>query len=537
MFMMRKKNDIQSPRDLMIKPFIGRKSELIKLKNLYDRKNTCLTVIKGRRRVGKSRLGTEFAIKTLNLTCTVSNTSPITFSNPNPNPLSETSCIENKHVPPKGRFFSFAGLAPIKGVTAQTQRDHFGLTLSNYLELSPFTFTNWTDAFNCLSDQLLPGDIVLFDELSWMGKEDPTFVPKLKAWWDTVVLQKPHVFIIFCSSVSVWIEENILKSTAFFGRVNLTITLEPLSLPESAFLLRTYGFKGSTFDIYKLLSVFGGIPWYLEQIDSKCMADENIKMLCFQKDALLVLEFERIFHDVFNGKGTIYKKVLDALKSGMKTLAQIREIIQFARSGTLSALLEHLIECGFVQKQVQWSFKNEKISKQSLYRISDPYVRFYLKNIEANRIKIDSGVYDNMDINLIPGFDAQMALQVENLLLQNRTLLLNAIGINPNDLSFDGPYRQTKTIRSRGCQIDYLVQTRTKNLFVCEFKFKRRELNSEIISEMKEKVASLSVPRGFSIVPVLFHIGGVSEAVVEKDYFYRIIDINDFVDTSKELLL
>jgi len=39
--------------------------------------------------------------------------------------------------------------------------------------------------------------------------------------------------------------------------------------------------------------------------------------------------------------------------------------------------------------------------------------------------------------------------------------------------------KPTKTAQTKGCQINYLVQTRAKNLFLCEFKFKRRELRTE----------------------------------------------------------
>jgi AAA+ ATPase superfamily predicted ATPase len=42
-------------------PFVGRASELQKLKVLYDRKRPTLAVIKGRRRIGKSRLIAEFS--------------------------------------------------------------------------------------------------------------------------------------------------------------------------------------------------------------------------------------------------------------------------------------------------------------------------------------------------------------------------------------------------------------------------------------------------------------------------------------------
>ena len=41
--------------------------------------------------------------------------------------------------------------------------------------------------------------------------------------------------------------------------------------------------------------------------------EKNIKQLAFEKNGLLVLEFDHIFHDLFNGKGTIYKKILHAL--------------------------------------------------------------------------------------------------------------------------------------------------------------------------------------------------------------------------------
>ena len=279
-----------------------------------------------------------------------------------------------------------------------------------------------------------------------------------------------------------------------------------------------------------MLSIVGGIPWYLEQIMPQITTDQNLKRLCFDKDGLLVNEFDQIFHDLFNGRGTTYKRILKALKNGMKTLADIRESLDFAHSGTLSKLVEHLITCGFVSKHAGWSLKTAKLSKQSLYRISDPYIRFYLKYIEPNRSRIDQDYYEHVVLNQIPGFDSIIGFQVETLLLQNRSLLLKAIGINPSDCVFDNPYQQKSTVRGKGCQIDYLVQTRTKNLYLCEFKFKRQEIGAEILDEIQEKINRLSVPRGFAITPVLFHIGGITETVLDNQYFYRIIDIADFLE-------
>ena len=76
---------------MALKPFIGRKQELEKLKALQRKAIPSLVVVKGRRRIGKSRLIAEFASQT-----------------------------------PKHKLWSFAGLAPQDGMTAQTQRDYFG---------------------------------------------------------------------------------------------------------------------------------------------------------------------------------------------------------------------------------------------------------------------------------------------------------------------------------------------------------------------------------------------------------------------------
>lgn len=67
-------------------------------------------------------------------------------------------------------------------------------------------------------------------------------------------------------------------------------------------------------------------------------------------------------------------------------------------------------------------------------------------------------------------------------------------------------------------------------MFICEFKFKRRECGAEIIQDMQEKINTLKIPRGYAAVPVLFHVGGVASVVETAGYFYRIIDIANFLE-------
>ncbi len=473
-----------------MKPFVGRERELQSLEALSKSGRASLAVIKGRRRIGKSRLAEEFG--------------------------------KNKV------FLPFSGLAPVKGVTAQDQRDAFARQLMTLFHLPPFTFTDWSDAFAHLSKHLTEKPtVILFDEISWMGSKDPTFISKLKNWWDLVLQNHPSIILILCGSISTWIDKNIINSTAFFGRVSLYLELVELLIPQCKEFLTLLGFKGSDSDFFKILSITGGVPWYLEQIQVHQTADENIKRLCFEKNGLLVHEFDRIFNDLFSSRGEIYKKIIQVLSQGMHTLADLRKSIAYSLSGTLSQYLKSLEICGFVTKHPDWSLKTGKLGKSILYRLSDNYLRFYIHYIEPNIEKIGQGAFSQIPLSALPGWEPMLGFQLESLLLKNRPLLYQALGIYPQDIVMDNPYIQRVSDRKKGCQIDYLIQMRSNTLFVCEIKMRRRELGAEVIDEMKEKIGSLSTPKGFGTAPVLFHLGPVSDAVLNSSYFYRIIDIAD----------
>jgi uncharacterized protein len=473
-----------------MKPFVGRENELQRLEDLSKSGRACLAVIKGRRRIGKSRLSEEFG---------------------------------------KGKeFLSFSGLAPVKGVTAQDQRDAFAHQLATQFHLPSFTFTDWSHAFAHLSRYLTEKPtLILFDEISWMGLKDPTFTSKLKVWWDLVLQNHPFVVLILCGSISTWIDKNIINSTAFFGRVSLYLELNELSIPECRKLLNLQGFKGSDLDFFKILSVTGGIPWYLEQIQTHQSADENIKRLCFEKNGLLVHEFDRIFNDLFSSRGEIYKKIIKILSQGMKNRANLQKIMAYSPSGTLSHHLKALEICGFVSKHPDWSLKTGKPGKLTLYRLSDNYLRFYIHYIEPNLAKIEQGSFLEVPLSGLPGWEPMLGFQLENLLLKNRQLIYRALGIHAQDIVIDNPYFQKATDRKKRCQIDYLIQMHSNTLFVCEVKMRRRELGLEVIDAMKTKINSLSLSKGFGVSPVLLHLGPISDALLSSRYFYRIIDIAD----------
>jgi hypothetical protein len=142
---------------------------------------------------------------------------------------------------------------------------------------------------------------------------------------------------------------------------------------------------------------------------------------------------------------------------------------------------------------------------------------------------IKKGKYQEVNISSLPAWWGKIGLQIENLIINNRQFILKSLSINPLDVIAEGPYFQRPSQRIKGCQIDYLIQTRLNSLFVCEIKFSQNELRKTVINEMEEKISRLSIPKRYAVLPVLIHCNLVSEEVQDAEYFYRIINFSEFL--------
>jgi uncharacterized protein len=476
----------------MTAKFIGRKKELEQFNLLLKKKSASLVVVKGRRRIGKSRLIEEFG---KNFT-----------------------------------MYAFSGVLPNEKTTRESQLQEFGWQLGKVLEQPAFKDNDWNDLFLRLANHSRKGRIIiLLDEISWMGSEDPDFLGKLKNAWDLEFKKNPQLILILCGSVSVWIEENILSSSGFLGRISLNLTLEELPLHDcQAFWSETKNI--SAYEKFKILSVTGGIPKYLEEVQPTLPAEINIKNLCFDRSGLLFNEFEQIFADIFAERSEIYKRIVQCLDDDKYELEAIYTKLKVEKSGVINKYLDDLVMSGFIRRDFTWHIKNGRTSKLSRYRISDNYLRFYLKYIAPNKEKIDRNSFSSQSLVVLPGWEGIMGLQFENLVLNNRQKILALLHVNPDDVVYDNPFFQKKTLRQESCQIDYMIQTRFDTLYVCEIKFAKRPLKIEVITDMQEKIQRLKVPRHISRRPVLIHVNGVDEAVIESRYFSNIIDFSQFFE-------
>ena len=187
-----------------------------------------------------------------------------------------------------------------------------------------------------------------------------------------------------------------------------------------------------------------------------------------------------------------------------------------------------LVMSGFFKRDYVWNIISKTKPRLSYYRLSDNYLRFYLKYIEPNKKEIENSNFNNVALSTLPAFDSIMGLQFENLVLANRKAIIKKLNISMEDVASDHPYFQRPQLRSKGCQIDYLIKLKSNILYVCEIKFSRNEVGIGVVNEVQEKIRRLIKPKGYNVIPVLIHINGIGDSVLDSGYF-RIVDFGEIM--------
>ena len=467
--------------------FFGRTSQLEELTELWQKDTASLVSCQGRRRIGKSRLVEEFAARS------------------------------------GARFIAIAGLPPQPDMDDEDQRQAFGRQLAVQTGAKTETPENWTQAFTMLDAKLdnRRKTVVLLDEISWLGGYAPNFPGELKNAWDILFRKRRKLVLVICGSVSTWISENILNNTGFAGRISLQIVLPELPLKDCVRFWGTKAARLATREIFDVLSVTGGVPKYLEEIQPSRSAEENITRLCFRPSGTLFRDFPQIFADVFGERAMAKRAILTALADGPKTGLELSSSLGVDRNGHLSAHLDELELAGFVAKDSGLNPETGQAARQDRYRLRDNYTRFYLRYIEPREAEIKAGLVQTAPLETLPGWETILGLQFENLVLNQVTELLPRIGFGGLPVLSAAPWRTRGKGKGDGVQIDLLVQTR-KSVCIVEIK-RRKHIGEEVEAEVDRKVKALRIRPGISVRAALVYEGELAPVVRGNGYFDAIV--------------
>lgn len=472
--------------------FFGREEELRQLEALWRKPTASLVTCRGRRRIGKSTLIEEFARRS------------------------------------KATFLKLEGTAPEPRMSNADQLEDFRGQLARLRHSAVEPLSSWGDAFAALDAAIGNGrTVVLLDEISWMGRYDAGFPGELKVAWDNLFKKHPKLIVFLCGSVSTWISKNILNNTGFVGRASLNMTLRELSVAECVKFWGAKAKRVTTSEILDVLSVTGGVPRYLEEVDPSLSANENIRRLCFLPDSLLRDDFNRTFNVVFGDNAVAKRNILRQLAETPLSLSEVCERLGVERNGGITSHLDDLTVAGFISKDMGVNPSTGRAMKICRYRLSDNYTRFFLKYVEPNGPTIDAGSFMFNALEALPGWNAILGLQFENLIINNLPRLLPALGLRNVLLKSAAPYRQTASGRKKGCQVDLLLQA-DRMFYVVEIK-RRREIGVEIEAEVEAKVRALALPRGVTVRTALVYDGRLSPQVPARGYFDALVSAEELL--------
>ena len=469
---MRKKQDQRFRNPVQ---FIGRRDYLEDLESLWRKATSSLIACRGRRRIGKSTLIREFARRTAS------------------------------------DYIEIEGLPPDKQMTNQRQLDHFIEALAAQTGASKEPVSNWIEAFHRLDEQIDDGKrtVVLLDEVSWMGGYDVNYPGALRTAWERYFHRHQKLVVAVCGSVSTWIRENILDNTGFTGRFSRDYVLPELTLSECAEFWRSAKDRVSPREIFDVLSVTGGVPRYLEEIDPGLSAEENIRRMCFSTSGELYKDFDAIFSPLFGAETELKRRILVALSDGPLSGAELSARFELKRNGRMSSVLRELKEGGFIS--------------------DDPG----LKYVMPHKTQIEAGSFRFASLGTLPEWNAVMGLQFENLVVNNAMSLIPFLHLGNSIVESAAPYRNARrdTEGGRGCQVDLLIQT-PMTAYVVEIK-RKREIDESVIAEMQDRLSRLPLRKGMSPRPVLVYEGELAPSVEGSGYFDAVIPASKLLESER----
>ena len=467
--------------------FYGREEQLDELMSLWGKKVGSLCTCRGRRRIGKSTLIERFAERS------------------------------------GARFIKLEGIRPQPGYSNETELEAFATQLAAQTDAESTVPANWLNAFIRLGKEIRDGErtVVLIDEVSWFGHYDPTFADYAKIAWDNYWKKHDRLIVVLCGSVSGWIRENIIDNGAFLGRRSLDMIVRELPLAECAKFWGEAAGRTDPREIIDVLSVTGGVPRYLEEVDPGLSAAENIRRMAFRENSLLRVDFDEMFTDVVTRQPRLSAKVLRALAGESMGVSEISSALGMERGGKLSSALAELSEAGLVAMDAGRNPETGEDVRDRRYRLKDNYTRFYLRYVEHAKASIDADSHSFISLDALDGWESVMGLAFENMVVNNWPDLIRPLHLGHALVVSAAPWRKPKSGKSRGIQVDLLLQTR-RALYVVEIK-RQREIGREVIDEMVAKIDGIRRHRGMSVKTALVYDGHLAPIVEADGYFDAIV--------------
>lgn len=350
----------------MIRDFIDRETERALLEEEWQKDGGRLIILYGRRRIGKTRLVTEF--------------------------------VRGK----EGILHFAEDTAPqiqIRRLQEAVARS-FADPLLTSLEIS-----TWDQLFTYIARiPLAERRYLVIDEFTYLIKNDQTVLSALQKAWDTALAQSNWCILLSGSMLGLMTDSALSYTSPLYGRRTRDLLLGPLRFCDARQFLPSFSFR----DALKAHLTIGGIPEYLLKAGDYASYDVFVEREFFNKYGYFYREPYFLLSQEFRELKT-YQAILNAVAVGNTAPGAIAQFCGMdARH--LYPYLEAMTRLGIIEKELPLLANR----RQGLYRIKDCIFDFWYNFVFSHRQAIETENPAAGAVDMNPYFGKQFEVFVRN---------------------------------------------------------------------------------------------------------------------------
>jgi AAA+ ATPase superfamily predicted ATPase len=456
--------------------FVDRDEELDRLSSLFESEKAEMTVIYGRRRIGKTALITEAAKDRENAVY--------------------YQAIETTK---KDQIESFIDTAKEQFPEVEDLKQEWEPVLKHLIQ---------EDA------------VVLLDEFPYLVDSDGSLPSTLQRIWDHETDDSKAKVVLTGSSIGMMYEIALEGGSPLYGRVSQNPNGE-FSIDQLPFKAATEFFPGySNEEKVLAFSIFGGTPHYLNAINPEKNIAENVQEAVLSQDGGLHNEPETVLRMELDEVNR-YFAILKSIAKGNRSRNEIMNDAGIEQSSA-GYYLDRLEKLHIIQKDHPVT-EDPRKSRKTRYRIRDRFFKFWFRFVYGQTTRYDlygENAYNDLIEPELPDFVSDSFEE----LCQEASVKLHG------DLKF----RKIGKWWRKGREIDVVGLTDSDEVLVGEAKFTSSPLGYNTLSKLEEDAEHLDVDKDKRYA--LFSKNGfkqsVEEATEERDDLY-LHNLEEVLDSLK----
>jgi len=413
--------------------FYNRTKELAYLKNISDdaKVSSRMTVIVGRRRIGKTKLIKEAYKKSIYLFVSRKNEALL---------CEEFITIIQNELDIKifGEFKKFKDLFEYLMVLSKTTS--FTLVIDEFQEFLQINNTIYSDMQNI---------------------------------WDSYKDDSKMNLILSGSIYSLMKKIFEDKKEPLFGRANHKIHLKPFTVQTLEEILEEYHSSYSNDDLLSFYILTGGVAKYVELfVDNKAFTFEKQLDLIFDENSLFIDEGKNLLIEEFGKEYTTYFSILSLISSSKTSRSEIESILGKNVGGYLDRLENEYT----IIKKVKPIFAKEG-SRTLKYEIIDNFFHFWFRFIYKNRSAIEIENYEYIKSLVKRDYNTYSGRFLEKYFIEK--------------LKASGEYSAISTYWEKGNQneIDIVaINEDEKKMLIAEVKRNPEKIDMTLLEEKAQKL-------------------------------------------------